>query len=52
MLQNSQKQQLELQQRYTRKLENKNIGKIEETKKHIKKTALANSFYEVCLKEK
>lgn len=34
------------------KLENMNIGKIEETKKHIKKTALANSFYEVCLKEK
>ena len=35
-----------------KKLENMNIGKIEETKKHIKKTALANSFYEVCLKEK
>ena len=34
------------------KLENMNIGKIEETKKHIKRTALANSFYEVCIKEK
>ena len=33
------------------KLESMNIGAIEETKKHIKKTALANSFYEVCLKE-
>ncbi len=34
------------------KLEKMYIGKIEETKKFIKKTALANSFYDVCLKEK
>lgn len=34
------------------KLKNLNIGRITETRKSIKKTALANSFYEVCLKEK
>lgn len=36
---------------YKEKLENLNIGKVEETKKYIKKTALANAFYDVCLRE-
>lgn len=32
-------------------LEQMNAGKVEETKKIIRKTALANSFFEICLKE-
>lgn len=32
-------------------LEQMNVGKVQETKKIIRKTALANSFFEICLKE-
>lgn len=35
---------------HKKQLEQLHAGKVEETKKHIKKTALGNSFYEVCLK--
>ena len=36
---------------YKKILETKTNGTVDETKKYIKKTALANSFYEVCIKE-
>ena len=42
MLQNSQKQQLELQQRYTRKLENKN----KELERAVFQAKKANAFEE------
>lgn len=35
---------------YRERLEHKNVGKVEETKKYIRKTALAKNFYNICLK--
>lgn len=32
-------------------LEKMNVGNVNEIKKHIRKTALADLFYEVCLKD-
>lgn len=36
---------------YKKVLETKTNGTVDETKKYIKKTALAHSFYEVCMKD-